>query len=76
MSVQHCPKCRSRAFTWSVDDEVERYTRWRCSSCSYEALEDESKERACHICGGGDLWLSDDDRTYRFCLGCGRIAAI
>jgi Zn finger protein HypA/HybF involved in hydrogenase expression len=75
MGLQRCPKCGSEAFSWSVDKELSQFTLWRCAQCSYGAEEDESKERACESCGGGDVWLRDGDREYRFCIGCGRIAA-
>jgi hypothetical protein len=72
MSLQPCPNCGRRAFTWSLDDEVSPLTQWHGSLCRYRAEEDESRESGCQACGAqrSRLRLSDRNGTYWFCLSC------
>ena len=72
MSVQVCPRCSQRGFTWYLDDEVGPLTQWHCSLCGYHAQEDESLVSACPVCGqpGMRLRLSDARGEFWFCLSC------
>jgi hypothetical protein len=75
MGLHRCPKCGIQTFTWSIDEDVSALTQWHCTMCPYAAEEDESLERACDACGGGEGWLRDGDRSYRFCFDCGKVGA-
>lgn len=72
MSLQICPLCRERAFTWHIDEDLSPLTQWHCSLCDYRAEEDESQESECDCCGGerSCVSLSDGLRAYWFCFAC------
>jgi DNA-directed RNA polymerase subunit RPC12/RpoP len=69
MSVQVCPKCRRRGFTWAVEDDG--VTRWYCSLCGFSAEEDEAKQIKCPRCDSGfAAWLAEDGESYYWCFSC------
>jgi DNA-directed RNA polymerase subunit RPC12/RpoP len=74
MSIQTCPKCGAREFTWAVANP-NRVVQWHCSPCDYAATEDEAKRIDCQHCGSKvlKLLLTDEKSSYYFCLDCGKI---
>jgi len=72
MSLQICPVCRVRSFTWvMVDQTLNSLTRWTCGVCYYSALEDESLERICKVCDTkSEIFLMDDEIKYWWCSNC------
>ncbi len=74
MSLQVCPRCEKRAFTWFVDEERSQFTCWHCDKCGYETQEDESREMVCPHCGQqhGSSLVSDKEGFHRWCYRCHR----
>ena len=71
MSLQICPKCKEKHFSWSIDKEVSEMTLWYCGCCKYSAKEDEAQETFCPKCGEKSyMLLQDDSETYRYCHRC------
>ena len=76
MSLQICPKCHQKLFTWFIDEEVSPFTIWGCS-CGYMAFEDEAFERKCSNCGRNtESKLKDEEKEYWWCASCNRITLI
>ena len=74
MSLQICPKCKQKAFTWTMEDESDVITLWGCFECGYSAKEDETLERECPDCGQKtQSLLKDDEKEYWWCSSCNRI---
>lgn len=70
MSVVLCPNCKGKGFYWSLDDD--NCTHWRCALCGFCADEDESKDKACAVCGKKSaVWLTHGGRAYYWCVLCG-----
>lgn len=76
MSVQICPKCGQRQMTWSMDEEVSKFTLWWCNSCRYAAEEDETKIANCPACNAerGLSILKGRDGFHQWCYRCGLFA--
>jgi hypothetical protein len=72
MSLQICPKCRTKSITWFIDEEASPYTIWDCSSCSYTAQEDETKVSDCPKCGSkkGLVFIRDAQGFQHWCPEC------
>ena len=72
MTLQLCPKCGHRRFSWWIDEDVSPLTQWRCGHCRYSAEEDESRESTCPACGAerSRMLLADPNGRYWFCLSC------
>ena len=80
MALHTCPSCRGAGFSWHLDGEAQPFvedgaaesTWWVCSSCGYEAQEDEGRARPCRRCDDGEeLWLVDRDRAaVWWCFRC------
>ena len=73
MSEQICPKCKTKAFTWYIDEEKSKYTNWVCSECQYETFEDEEKETYCLKCKTEHPSLSylfNNKEKYWWCSSC------
>jgi DNA-directed RNA polymerase subunit RPC12/RpoP len=74
MSMQTCPKCEAREFTWSVE-KPSQVVQWHCSHCGYSSIEDEAKRIDCQHCGSKvlKLLLTDEKSSYYYCLDCKKI---
>ena len=74
MATQPCPKCKKDSFTWSIEDEDEKLTRWGCHFCYYIAYEDEKLEREFSNCSKkNEMRLKDDEGEFWWCCSCNRI---
>jgi len=71
MTLQFCPSCGDKGFTWAIDEEVSPNTYWNCSLCSYFAEEKESHESVCENCNTkNNMYLKSEDEYFRYCTNC------
>ena len=71
MATQICPKCKTDNFTWNIDDEETKLTKWSCANCKYIAFEDENDERKCLRCNKKtEIKLKDLIEEYWWCSNC------
>jgi RNA polymerase subunit RPABC4/transcription elongation factor Spt4 len=69
MTIQICPHCKKRGFSWFLDEEVSKDTIWYCSECQYKVMEDEKLETTCPQCNSESLiFLKEDNHSYQYCL--------
>ena len=74
MTLQICPKCKKKGFTWTVDEEISPLTIWDCVVCGYDAKEDESQETECPKCKQRTFsYMVDGNGPYWWCCNCNYI---
>ncbi len=74
MAFAICPKCKQESFLWTAEGDPYEITTWHCSSCGYDATEDERLERECPDCDKKTQdRLKDDEKEYWWCSSCNRI---
>ena len=75
MATQICPNCKEDAFTWFMDEDISPLMIWSCTSCNYNALEDDSKERLCHSCNHKtESLFKDNEKEFWWCSSCHQIS--